>query len=191
MPLILGIVASGNYPRVTNSYESISTVTVGSGGSSSISFSSIPSTYKHLQIRYIARDNAGTAGADDMFISFNSGASATYSWHRLTGDGSSAGAGAGTSASVISVSAAAISRGGNASGVFSTGVIDVLDYSLTTKNKTTRALYGYDANGSGTVALGSGLWYGSTNAITDITFTIESARSFVQYSQFALYGIKG
>ena len=42
-------------------YESIATVTVGSGGTSTISFTSIPQTYTHLQLRYIAR-NAYTGG---------------------------------------------------------------------------------------------------------------------------------
>jgi hypothetical protein len=188
---ILGIIASQNYVRIPpTSFESIATVNV-SSTVSSVSFSSIPSTYKHLQIRYIARDNAGTAGADDMFISFNSGASAQYSWHRLIGDGASAAASGAASQSILAVSAAAISRGGNAANIFSTGIIDILDYQNTNKNTTTRELYGEDRNGAGQMGFGSGLWYGSTNAVTDITFTIESARSFVQYSQFALYGIKG
>jgi hypothetical protein len=49
---ILGIIASaitGNL--VTTSYESIETVTVGSGGSATVTFSSIPATYTHLQIK--------------------------------------------------------------------------------------------------------------------------------------------
>ena len=57
---ILGIIASQDYNRVTNSYESIATVTVGSGGSSSLTFSSIPATYTHLQIRYMAVALSGT-----------------------------------------------------------------------------------------------------------------------------------
>jgi hypothetical protein len=52
---ILGIIASaitGNL--VTTSYESIETVTVGSGGSATVlTFSSIPATYTHLQIRVL------------------------------------------------------------------------------------------------------------------------------------------
>lgn len=32
-------------------YDSIATTTVGAGGAASITFSSIPSTYQHLQIR--------------------------------------------------------------------------------------------------------------------------------------------
>jgi len=187
---ILGIWASQNYPRITNSYESIATVNVTSN-TATIEFTSIPSTFKHLQIRYIARDTSASAGADDMFMKFNAGASATYSWHRLEGNGTTASANGSGTEGHISLSAAAISRGGNASGIFSSGVIDILDYQNTNKNTTARALYGSERNGSGSMLLSSGNWYGSTNAVTSIAFTAENANSFVQYSQFALYGIRG
>jgi hypothetical protein len=190
MPLILGIVASGNYPRITGSYESIATVSVTSN-TATISFTSIPSTYKHLQIRYIARDNRATTGFDNMFMKFNGGASATYSWHRLVGSGTAASSTASPSSGDIALSEAAISRGNNASGIFAPGIIDILDYTDTNKYTTVRALHGGDSNGGGSMLLTSGLWYGSTNAITSIDFTAESASSFVQYSHFALYGIKG
>jgi hypothetical protein len=55
MSLILGILDSG-VAASTNSYESIATVTVGSGGASEVEFTSIPSTYTHLQIRALARN---------------------------------------------------------------------------------------------------------------------------------------
>ena len=191
---MIGAITAGLYSLptapVTNSYESIATTTV-SSSVASITFSSIPATYKHLQIRYIARDSATSSGSDDMIITFNSGASPTYSWHRLVGDGATASSTGLASQSQIQISSGAISRGGNAAYIFSAGIIDILDYQNTNKNTTTRALYGQDRNGSGDIGLGSGLWYGSTNAVTDITFTIESARSFVVNSQIALYGIKG
>ena len=188
--VISGLLAGG-VAASTNSYESIATVTVGAGGSASISFTSIPSTYKHLQVRYIARDARATTGLDDMILKFNAGASATYSWHRLVGDGATAGAAASPSQTQIVLSAAGISRGGNTSGIFTAGVIDILDYQDTNKYKTVRSLYGGDLNGSGGIALSSGLWYGSTNAIASMDFTTETATNFSQYSSFALYGIKG
>jgi hypothetical protein len=187
---ILGIIASQNYPRITNSYESIQTVNVTSN-QLTVSFTSIPSTFKHLQVRYIARDNRATTGFDNMFIKFNGGASATYSWHRLVGSGTAAAAAASPNSGDIALSEAAISRGNNASGIFAPGIIDILDYTDTNKNKTIRALHGGDSNGGGSIVFTSGLWYGSTNAITSIEFTAENASSFVQYSSFALYGIKG
>jgi len=74
---------------------------------------------------------------------------------------------------------------------FGVVVIDILDYANTNKYKTTRALAGLDINAAGGfIALRSGNWR-NTNAITTITLKPESSRIFAQYSQFALYGIKG
>ena len=160
----------------TNSYESISTVTVGAGGTSTITFSSIPSTYKHLQIRALAITSVVSQGA---VVQFNGDSGANYKYHSLYGDGSAAAAtnGSGVIAPFFM------------GGVFSPGsaVIDILDYANTNKYKTVRSLDGYDANGSGYVDLTSGLWL-STAAITSITLTRSTIQ---QYSSFALYGIKG
>jgi hypothetical protein len=73
--------------------------------------------------------------------------------------------------------------------VFNGYVVDVLDYANTNKYKTVRALQGFDSNGDGRIYLGSNLWK-NTNAVTSITLTAFSG-NFVQYSHFALYGIKG
>ena len=85
---ILGIIASSML-GVTSSYESIATTTVGALGASSVTFSSIPSTYKHLQLRWIARSNR-VAAQDFVDIRLNSDTGANYSAHLLYGDGSAA-----------------------------------------------------------------------------------------------------
>jgi hypothetical protein len=66
-PISLGIFASANQSAGTTSYESIAVSTVGSGGASSVSFTSIPGTYSHLQIRYLGRDNRASDSDDLMF----------------------------------------------------------------------------------------------------------------------------
>lgn len=169
------------------SYESIATVTVGAGGSSSISFSSIPSTYKHLQIRGIGREQSG--GFDQIYMQLNGDTGNNYAKHQLSGDGSTASAGATASTNNISVSA---NPGPNqSSNIFSGSVIDILDYANTNKYKTVRSLAGVDANGSGYVWYASGLWQ-NTNAISSITlYPSGGGTGFVQYSSFALFGIKG
>ena len=183
---ILGIIASQDYNRVPTSYESIATTTVGGGGSATVTFSSIPATYKHLQIRSIGRT---TQSATDSFIEIemNSDTGSNYSYHLLQGDGSSAVTG------VLSSQTKAYARNFTAANAgasnFGAIIIDVLDYANTNKYKTIRNLGGTDNNGSGTINLTSGLWM-STSAITSIKFTPESG-NFAQYSQFALYGIKG
>jgi len=170
----------------TNSYESISTVTVGVGGSSSITFSSIPSTYKHLQIRGIARTTEAVA-ANILNYRLNGDTGTNYAAHLLYGDGSAAGAFANTSLSYI-YGAGIPGSSANAS-IFDAVVIDILDYTNTNKNKVVRSLGGYDANGSGDIRMNSGVWL-NTAAVNQITLTTGGANNFPQYSSFALYGIK-
>jgi hypothetical protein len=186
---ILGIWASQNYSRysITGSYESIATVTVGSGGAANVEFTSIPSTYTHLQIRAISRSTASTTNTG-VKATFNSASTNYYALHQLYGDGSSAIAGANPASSYI---VTGHQTGASASSnIFGTMVMDVLDYANTNKNKTVRTFTGYDANGSGLILFRSSLWM-NTNAITSISFSSEAAGNIAQYSHFALYGIKG
>jgi hypothetical protein len=178
MSPILGIYASQiSGHLVTNSYYSIATQTVGSGGASSITFSSIPSTYTHLQIRSFAQQ-ASSGGY--VSVTFDN---ATFAYrHFLYGSGSSALAGADTTNAPGIFSAAATSS------TFSGSIFDILDYTSVNKNKVTRSLGGNDTNGGGGIYFMSGL-FTSSSPITSITLTAIS-NNFTQYSSFALYGIK-
>jgi hypothetical protein len=195
MTPILGIMASQISGHLsTNSYESIATVTIGAGGASSASFSSIPSIYKHLQIRGIAQNTRATYGFDSLRWTFNGVGGTSYSTHGLRGDG-------GGSAQVDAATSAAFMEAGrvigtNTGGTFGGFVLDVLDYTAVTKYKTSRIIGGVDVNGTvgglgGSTGLFSGLFMDSSNAITSITFTNGTGSNFNQYSSFALYGVKG
>ena len=170
-------------PASTNSYESIATVTVGAGGSSSITFSSIPSTYQHLQIRATYQDTSAS-GVQSQFFRFNGDSATNYDWHYIFGDGSSPTVNASNNATSIFGGQVITPNNSN----FATSIIDILDYKDTNKYKTTRGLYGNDQNGSGRILFVSGLWR-SASAINSIVFT--TGANFAQYSSFALYGIKG
>ena len=74
--------------------------------------------------------------------------------------------------------------------VFGAFVLDLLDYANTSKYKTIRELGGCDNNGDGDIFFNSGLWQ-STSAVTSLTFTVGGGTLFSQYTQYALYGIKG
>jgi hypothetical protein len=191
MTPILGIMASGisgNLWAPGKDYDSIATVTVGAGGASSIDFTSIPSTYRHLQIRGIGRGTNGSANLD-MSLRFNSDATGgNYFWHRLYGEGTTA-----FSNGTVTTPAQAFFLYGPAASatasVFGTAVVDVLDYTSANKYKTIRSLWGYDANGSGFVGLGSAAWANSSTAVNAVSLICASG-NFAQYSQFALYGVK-
>jgi hypothetical protein len=166
-------VLTGNDAIYAGSYESIETVTVGSGGSSTITFSSIPQTYAHLQLRCFTN-----SGCDRL--QFNSDTAANYTRHYILGNGTAASSGASTGATYSSVIDYT-----NATSTFAGSVVDILDYKDTNKFKTIRSLTGFDTNSQGEIFLFSGLWR-STAAISTITITGGTA---AQYSSFALYGI--
>jgi hypothetical protein len=114
-------------------------------------------------------------------MTFNGDTTATnYRTHYMYGNGTAAAST--TAANIIYLP---VSSGGTNGGSF---ILDILDYSLTTKNKTTRDLEGWDANGSGTVNLASGVWL-SNSAITSITLS-NGTLTATQYSKFSLYGVK-
>jgi hypothetical protein len=184
---ILGSFSSG-VAASTNSYESIATVTVGSGGTSTISFTSIPSTYTHLQLRGIARGTRANT-RDDVLMRINSDSGNNYAGHQIYSDGSSVSASTLGGTPPVNYLYLFYAPAANATAsVFGAGVIDILDYANTNKNKTLRSLNGIDVNGSGEMLFRSGLWL-SVSAITSITLTC-AAGNFVEYSQFALYGVK-
>jgi hypothetical protein len=179
-------ILSAPFVSLAGDYQSIATTTVGVGGQATITFSSIPATYKHLQIRAIARGSSGAADAQNV-MRFNSDSGTNYAFHRLYGDGATASSGA----SITQTAAmAGINLGsGGLANTFAITICDILDYANTNKNKTVRTLTGFDANGSGNIYLWSNVWL-STTAISTITITT-SQTPFAQYSHFALYGING
>ena len=186
MAPILGIWASSISGAVADpgAFVPIATTTVPSAGAATVTFSSIPSTYTHLQVRFIAR----TGSASSVYFRFNNDSGSNYSGrHRLTGDGASAAAsGSSSQAQIYTFGTSGLPTAANTFGV---GVADILDYANTNKNKTFRQLDGWDSNGSGVVEFVSGAWM-STSAINQINIGLDSG-SFSQYSSFTLYGIKG
>jgi len=185
MTPILGIWASSKFTANT-SYESIATVTVGSGGAASAEFTSIPGTYSHLQLRFIAQDNRGTFNNSELSIRFNSDTGTNYRAHYLVGDGSSASAADNGNINYMPANVTATAAGS----IFSATIIDILDYANTNKYTTSRVLDSRELNGSGAIFLRSYLWM-NTNAITSIKIESNLGSALNQHSHFALYGIKG
>ena len=175
-------------PAPVQAYESIATTTVGSGGQATISFTSIPSTFKHLQIRILARSNYAVQLQDYLKLRYNSDTGANYSVHNLFGDGSTTTAQGFASQNENWIQR--ISAAGATASAFGVAVVDILDYADTSKYKTMRNLGGVDNNGSGRVYLTSGSWQ-NTAAINRIDITAGDGSSLDQHSSFALYGIKG
>jgi hypothetical protein len=189
-PLLTGVFASqisGHLDTFTptGSYDALATYTVPSGGVSSIEFAGLPTggQYSHLQLRYIAM----FTDLAEFEIAFNSDTTAgNYTRHYVGGEGANAFAGGSTGSNTRSI----LYTRNTSSTIPSASVLNILDYNSINKNKTYRALNGQDYNGSGVIALHSGLWMNSSNAINSIKLQ-PGAGSIREHSQFALYGIRG
>ena len=182
-----GILSAAGAGVVAGDYELIETQILGSA-TSSITFSNLglyAATYKHLQIRATTRTTE-SAAESAVRIRFNSDTGANYAWHFLFGNGSTVSPSADVSQTAIyPFASVGNTQTANGFGVF---VIDILDYSSTTKNKTTRAFTGY-ASGTNRIALASGLWQ-NTSAITSVFFGPNTS-NWATGSRFSIYGIRG
>jgi hypothetical protein len=181
---------AGNTAFIPTSFESIATFT-GTGTGDQITFTSIPSTYKHLQLRIMAKDVyvGGAAQATTGTMIFNSDGTSLYAYHNVQANGTSVLNENGINQS--SMQPYMLSYG-PATDIYGVTIIDIIDYASTTKFKTVKSFTGANGNAANdgwTVRLTSGL-YRSTNAISSISFaTLISG--FATGTVFSLYGIKG
>jgi hypothetical protein len=182
MLIPLGFLASSGGGFETD-YELISTA-FGTGSSGVIDFTSIPATYKHLQIRYTTKNSSSST---QMNITMNGVTSGVYMRHSLLGTGSAVSSTASLTSQTAIQLFQSMASSTTASAV-AAGVIDILDYSSTSKNTTIRALYGM-ADNINRIYLSSGL-YNQTTAVSSLTLTA-SVNNFAALSRFSLYGIKG
>lgn len=169
---------------MANTFELINSYTVGAGGSTSIDFSSIPSTYTDLCFKISVRITRSGYVGDILNISFN-GTSTNESSRRLEG----AGSGSGTSASNSLLLAYQGSTTDATASTFGNGELYIPNYAGSTfksasndgvsENNGTTAYAGFAAN----------LW-SNTAAINQVTFTPDAGSNFVQYSTIYCYGVK-
>lgn len=166
---------------MANTYTLIASNTVGSGGVSSVSFSSIASTYTDLLIKISSRATAVTVTAK---ISFN-GVTTNLTSRQIYGDGSAASSL--SSASVIE-SYGTTNASSYTANAFASADIYIPNYT-SSNYKSVSVDSVTESNQTDTLmAMAAGLW-SATNAITSITLTPNSG-NFAQYSTFYLYGIK-
>jgi len=184
--------ATGISLALDNNYmEPIASVLVGSGGISTVTFIDIPQTYRHLQLRAFGIASYPTSGGGgQLFVNFNGDTGASYTRHDLTGNGTTIASNGFATGTYNYVSLQRFLYTSSASNSYGASVLDILDYTNTTKNKTTKLLGGFDNNGSGEIYFSSALWVNKA-AITKIDITPIAGNLIKQYSRFSLYGIKG
>jgi hypothetical protein len=188
MPIPLGIMAVAGAGAVPSGppYELIST-TILSGTSGSISFSSIPATYKHLQARLVLKGGA-SGGIKTMGYRLNSDSGNNYAAHNLSGSGSTITSGANAPTNYMRLRIAT----SDVANAYSTHIVDLLDYTNVNKNTTARTLGGGSRGSSSydEVGLYSAVWL-NTAAVNTLTFFDPGSDLFAAGSRFSLYGIRG
>ena len=185
MLLPLGILASAG--GVNAAYELISTTVLGSTSAQvDFSVSSYSATYKHLQIRAVARCTAAAAYVDSR-IRFNNDTGANYSFHEIYGYGT--GIASGNGVSQTNIAAAYFAGANSTANNYGTMIMDLLDVYSTSKNKTTRSFSGITEGASSLIDIRSGAWLSTASATT--VSILPTSGSFAAGSRFSLYGIKG
>jgi hypothetical protein len=157
-----------------------STVTVGAGGSSTITFSSIPATYTDLCLKFSLRWNS-YATLDYGFIQLNSTAGTTRT---LIGSGSSASSYTVGSSLRIDY----VIGSGFVANTFTSGDLYIPNY--TSSNAKSVSLDHIEENNGadGYTQLAAGLFSTVTSAVTSVTIS-GASNNFAQYSSASLYGI--
>lgn len=202
-PLLPGIIASGISGHLTppwdgpeGAFDALATITL-SSTTASVTFSGIPQGYKHLQLRASFQTTRPQYNIDDLNLSFNGITSGgKYTTHSMEANIQNNGTVTPYNtynANQIFYIATGVST--VSANRFGAAVIDILDYTDTSKNTTVRALSGGDANGGAdgyypTVRFASGMW-NDTSAVTSLR--IESAfgsSSLAANTTFSLYGVK-
>jgi len=163
----------------------INSYAVGSGGASSVVFSSIPQTYTDLKLVASAKTNRGTYKTDAIWVQLN-GTTTGYSGKQLLMDGGGYTSNSTTNPLENYASADDSLNSGN---VF--GNIEWYIYNYTSSNyKSISSDGAAEDNSTNGNELGmvASLW-SNTAAITSMTIIPGYGTSFNQYSTFYLYGI--
>jgi hypothetical protein len=172
---------------MANTYVAIATVTVGSGGTSYIEFTSIPATYTDLLLKCSLRSNRTDAVIDTVGLRFNGNSSASYNMIRLTGTGAAASSGSGSGDTSLFLDNPPTD--GATASTFGNSEYYIPNYAGST-NKSVSADSVSENNATTAYArLTAGLW-SNTSAITSIRLTPDTGTLWNQYSTATLYGIK-
>ena len=176
---------------VINSFESIASTKL-SSSTSTVTFTSIPSTFKHLQVRGILRGNASANQQTAAWRLNGAASTGNYRSHCIISKSNtpvSYETGPTDQTEFYEIPAA-----NQSSNIFGSFIMDILDYTSTNKYKVVKTTYGFDnnnANNSNTISIFSGVWL-NTNAVTSIDLINQtSPNQWVAGSEISLYGIKG
>jgi hypothetical protein len=172
---------------MATTFVKIASVTVGSGGASSMAFTSIPATYTDLALKVSARRSDTSEGS--LSTRFNSDSGSNYSNRTIRGTGSAASSSSDSGLNLLPFWV--IDGTGYTANTFASADIYIPNYT-SANQKSISAENAAENNATGSyMQITAGLWSG-TAAINAITLYAneQATGTFAQYSTATLYGIK-
>ena len=167
---------------MANTYTLIASSTVGSGGTATITFTSIPQTYTDLVLVHSLRETTNDSTAK---VTFNNDTGSNYSLRRLTGNGTTAGSGSATYGFLETLCCFST----NTANTFGNTSLYIPNYTSSNKKSVSIDIVTENNATAAFAYLTAGLW-DNTAAITEIDIDAPTSATFVQYSTAYLYGIK-
>ena len=193
---ILGVIASSQQVAASSGFYSIASHTF-SGSTSSVTFSSIPQTYRHLQINITAKSTYNDLGGFSYILgTVNGDTGNNYEDNRLVGRSTSSFAGGTAYQAYLWLFGSAVTGASSLANFFGAGYLKVSDYTKTDRYKEWFSLNGLDTNGIGNGGSGIGAgstWiqtskWANTAAINSLTFA-NDVGNFASGSKISIYGI--
>jgi len=178
----------GSFSGEVGDFELIETITLANSLTASVSFSSIPSNYKHLQVRGFVRCALGAAEVNNNLSLTINDATSGYSFHTIGNTTASTALSSTATTGAATIVAARIVGGTNNSNYFSPFIMDFPDAFSSIKNKTFLASSANLVTDARVIHYRSGL-YASTSPINKLTFGVTG--NFTTNSKISLYGIRG
>lgn len=172
---------------MATTFEKIATVTVGSGGASSMDFTSIAADWTDLVLKVSSRDTNGTANNGYATLQFN-GSTSSYSNRWIRGDGSNTPiSSTGLTSGIDGGIGQAMDSAGNTASTFASVEFYIPNYAGSQYKSTSNDSASEQNGTTAYMGLNAGLW-SNTAAITSIS--IKPTTLFAEYSTATLYGIK-
>jgi hypothetical protein len=169
---------------MANTFYKISSVTVGSGGASSIDFNSIPNTYTDLLLKISVRTGRGFTN-DGLSVKLNNSTS-SYASRDLTYDN-------GGITTYVDLFGAGYNLNGQGDGTtantFSNQEVYIPNYNGSANKSFSSQSSVENAGTDARVEIMATLW-SNTSAVTSIILSSYTANTLLQHSSATLYGIK-
>ena len=173
---------------VVDAFELIGTTLV-SSATSSVTFSSIPSTYQFLELRITARSSFGST-MDELLIRFNGDTAANYGHSQLRYDAFSP-SGSASQTAQTGIRLYSITANTAAANTFGSAKLQISGYQNTNMKTSIRGIVSgseFTSSFNTSASLGAGMW-NNTASVTSLTISSFNSANIAANSRLSLYGI--